>query len=116
MFFQAWNEAPIEVPEPFKRVMTPLMVKDNAGREIPFSVHFTEWEPGKQVDPHIHPDSMEAMLCISGKAHAKIDGKWVELSPGAMIVADRNEEHCIINDGEENLKVVCIINRIIGIR
>ena len=110
MFFQYSEENAIRVPEPFQRVMTPLMVTDTANRPIPFSVHFTEWEPGKQVDMHTHPDAMEAMLCVSGNAHAKIDGKWVDFVPGSMIVADKNEEHCIVNDGKEPLKVLCIFS------
>ena len=110
MFFEEKAENRIEVPEPFQRVMTPLMVTDHVDREIPFSVHFTEWEPGGQVDMHIHEDAMEAMLCVAGTAKAKIDGRWVELKPGSMIVADKKEEHCIINNGKETLKVVCIFS------
>lgn len=110
MFFRYSEENSIRVPEPFQRVMTPLMVTENAGRPIPFSVHFTEWEPGKKVDLHTHADAMEAMLCLSGTARAKIDGDWVDFVPGSMIVADKNEEHCIVNDGSENLKVLCIFS------
>lgn len=49
---------------------------------------------------HVHEDTMEAMLCIQGKAHAKIDGEWVQFVPGSMIVADKMEEQCIVNDGD----------------
>lgn len=110
MFFQYAKENAIQVPEPFKRVITPLMCRDNAGCPIPFSVHFTEWEPGRQVDMHCHEDAMEAMLCLSGSAQAMIDGEWVDFVPGSMIVADKKEAHCIRNDGDEKLEVLCIFS------
>ena len=110
MFFKYDEKNGIHVPEPFKRVMTPLMTTDQTERDIPFSVHITEWEPGRQVDMHIHEAAMEAMYCLSGNAHAKIDGQWVEFVPGSMIVADKNEEHCIVNDGNELLRVLCVFS------
>jgi quercetin dioxygenase-like cupin family protein len=110
MYFKYDEKNGIHVPEPFKRVMTPLMTSDLVDRELPFSVHFTEWEPGRRIDSHSHPDAMEAMYCLSGNAHAKIDGEWVEFVPGTMIVADKNEEHCIVNDGDELLRVFCIFS------
>lgn len=109
MFFEYNKNQSIHVPEPFKRIITPMMCTDTVdGRPLPFSVHFTEWEPGKKVDLHNHPTAMEAMYCLSGTARAKIDGEWVNFTPGKMIVADKHEEHCIENTGNELLRVLCI--------
>lgn len=100
----------ISVPAPFNRIMTPLMTADNAGRDIPFSVHFTEWAPGCKIDTHQHPDAMEAMYCMSGSGRAMADGEWVDFVPGVLLVADKGEEHMIENTGAEPLKVFCVFS------
>ena len=45
----------IAVPEPFKRYITPIFMKDNGEiQDSGFSIHLTEWEPGCKVDYHSH--------------------------------------------------------------
>lgn len=42
--------------------MTPYMTKDTADGPIDFSVHMTEWEPGAEVDEHLHDGAMYALI------------------------------------------------------
>jgi mannose-6-phosphate isomerase-like protein (cupin superfamily) len=110
MYFKYDEKNGINVPEPFNRMMTPLMVKDNVERELPFSVHYTEWQPGSCIDAHIHENAMEMMFCVSGKAKAMVNGEWFDLVPDSMIVADKYDEHSIVNDGDELLRVLCVFS------
>ena len=45
MFFTYDAKNGIKVPEPFNRVMTPIMTTDTASDPIDFSIHMTEWAP-----------------------------------------------------------------------
>lgn len=110
MYFKYDGKNAIKVPSPFERVMTPLMVKDNVDLELPFSVHYTEWKPGCVIDTHVHENAMEMMLCISGKGRAMVNGEWFDLVPDSMIVADKNDEHSIVNNGDEMLRILCVFS------
>ncbi|MCC8190384.1 MAG: ectoine synthase [Planctomycetes bacterium] len=110
MIFQYDPAQAIEVPAPFNRIMTPMMMADNAGREIPFSIHFTEWAPGCKIDTHQHDSAMEAMYCVSGSGRAMADGEWVDFVPGTLLVADKGETHMIENTGSETLRVFCVFS------
>ncbi len=110
MFFEYDENNGIQVPAPFNRVMTPFMTTDTTSHTLPFSVHMTEWEPGCQVDPHLHENAMEAMYFLSGTARAMVNDEWYDCRPHSMIVADKMEPHCIINTGSEKLRVLCIFS------
>ncbi|RGY97825.1 ectoine synthase [Clostridium sp. AM58-1XD] len=99
----------IAVPEPFKRYITPIFMKDNGEiQDSGFSIHLTEWEPGCKVDYHSHDGGLEAMYCLSGRGIAAVDGKIHEFRPDTVIIAAEHEKHQIINTGEEMLRVLCI--------
>lgn len=111
MFYEYKKENSIHVPAPFKRIITPLFMKDDdIIVDANFSVHLTEWEPGCEIDEHFHPDGMEAMYLMSGKGLAVIDGKNYEFKPDSMIVAPPGISHKIVNTGEELLRVLCIFS------
>ena len=110
MIFRYDEDNGIPVPPPFARVMTPLMTTDTAGRDIPFSIHFTEWPAGSRIDLHAHPDAMEAMYCVSGAGRAMADGEWTDFVPGVLLVADKGEDHVIENTGTETLRVFCVFS------
>lgn len=100
----------IPVPFPFNRVMTPIMTAEMVDHPIDFSVHMTEWEPGAEVDLHIHPDSTEVMYCLSGHGVASVDGVEYDFVPDSMISAFPGHKHQIKNTGTESLKVLCIFS------
>lgn len=103
--------AGIHVPEPFRRTMTPMFMGDDPQIQgVGFSIHFTEWEPGCEIDMHAHADATEAMYCLSGSGVATAGGESHPFFPGAMIVAPPGVSHKIQNTGEEPLKVFCVFS------
>lgn len=110
MFFAFDGKGSIHVPFPFNRVMTPYMMPETATSHIDFSIHMTEWEPGAEVDEHIHDSGMEAMYCLSGSGTASVGGTVYEFTPNTMIAAAPGERHRIRNTGTEKLRVLCIFS------
>lgn len=110
MYYKYDEKNGIKVPSPFNRVMTPLMTTDTTDKEIPFSVHTTEWEPGAQVDLHSHAASTETMFCLSGHGKAMVNDEVFDFVPYSMICALPGEKHQIINTGDELLRVLCIFS------
>ena len=103
--------AGISVPDPYRRVMTPLFMGDDPDiHGVGFSIHITEWEPGCAVDNHAHADATEAMYCLSGTGIATTDGEDHPFIPGSMIVAPPGVFHRIENTGTEKLRVLCIFS------
>ena len=111
MYYKYDPEKSIHIPAPFKRAITPLfMGDDDKIKETNFSVHFTEWAPGCEIDSHCHDSAMEAMYCISGEGIAEVDNESHEFVPGSMIVAPPGVQHKIQNTGTETLRVFCIFS------
>ena len=110
MFFTYDSAKSIHVEKPYQRVMTPYMTPDTTSYPIDFSVHITEWAPGSQVDEHMHPDSMEAMYCLSGHGTASVGDQVYDLVPDSMIVAAPGQLHCIKNTGDVLLRCLCIFS------
>ncbi|MGP1419508.1 MAG: cupin domain-containing protein [Sphaerochaetaceae bacterium] len=110
MFFSYNEKKSIKVPFPFNRVMTPYMTKDTADGPIDFSVHMTEWEPGAEVDEHLHDGATEAMYCLEGEGTASVNDNVYNLKPNTMIAALPGEKHKIRNTGHSKLRVLCIFS------
>lgn len=110
MYYRYDKSNSIHVPEPFCRAMTPCMMADSGDGEPPFSIHYTEWEPGKRIDSHLHEHAMEAMICVAGAGKATLNGVTYDFVPDSMIVADKFDEHSIYNDGTETLRVLCVFS------
>lgn len=112
MYYYVYDpSAGIPVPEPYRRVMTPLFMADDPDiQNVGFSIHFTEWEPGCEIDTHAHPDATEAMYCLSGTGVAETAGESHPFFPGSMIVAPPGVSHRIRNTGSETLRVFCVFS------
>lgn len=110
MFFSFDENQSIKVPFPFSRVMTPYMMPDTADCPVSFSIHLTEWEPGAEVDEHIHEDALEAMYCIAGSGAASVNDRVYSLTADTMIAAAPGERHRIKNTGTGPLRVLCIFS------
>lgn len=110
MYFAYDPTRGIHVEKPYQRVMMPYMMPDTASCPIDFSVHLTEWEPGSQVDEHLHQDAMEVMFCIAGHGTASVGDQVYDLTKNSMIAAAPGELHCIKNTGTETLRCLCIFS------
>lgn len=110
MFFRYDPEKSIHVSFPFSRVMTPYMMPDTAGRDLDFSLHMAEWQPGAEVDEHAHESGLEAMYCLSGSGIARVNGEEFEFVADTMIAAAPGERHYIKNTGDAPMRVLCIFS------
>ena len=111
MFYKYDFANAIEVPEPFKRYITPIFMGDDEKiKNCAFSIHMTEWEPGRKIDNHSHPDATEAMFCISGSADINIGGEKHKFTSGCLIVAEPGVTHEIVNTGKDMLRVFCVFS------
>ena len=111
MYYEYTEDKNIHVPEPFKRIITPLfMADDPVITESNFSIHITEWDPGGQVDLHTHAGAMEAMYCMAGEGEVIINDEVKPFKPDTMIVAPPGINHMIKNTGTERLRVLCIFS------
>ncbi len=110
MYFKYDPSKGIHVEIPYQRIMTPMMMPDTADCPINYSIHMTEWNPGSQVDDHLHEDAMETMYCLSGHGTATCNGIEYDLVPNSMITAAPGEMHCIRNTGDEVLRCLCIFS------
>ena len=110
MYFSYDLDRAIRVEKPYQRIMMPYMMPDTATCPIDFSVHLTEWNPGSQVDEHLHEAAMEVMYCVSGSGIASVGDETFELVPNSMIAAAPGELHCIKNTGNEPLRCLCIFS------
>ena len=110
MYFSYDSGREIHVSNPYKRTMIPYMMSDTASCPINFSVHLTTWEPGSQVDEHMHPDAMEVMFCIAGHGTASVGDQEYDFCVNSMIAAAPGEMHCIKNTGDTQLVAVCVFS------
>jgi mannose-6-phosphate isomerase-like protein (cupin superfamily) len=100
----------ISVPQPYKRVLTPYLMPENAPCPLDFSIHLCEWEPGDKNDLHTHEDATEAMYVLSGAGTALCGDNTVQLRPGGLLVAFPGQRHVIENTSTEKLVLLCVFS------
>ncbi len=110
MFGQYDPNRTVHVCEPYKRRITPVYMTDTVPRDIEFSVHVTEWEPGCVIEPHSHDYGTEAMYCMEGKGTCLLNGEQREFVPGVVMVAHTGDTHEIRNTGDTLLRVLCVFS------
>lgn len=62
--------------------------------------------PGCSSDPHSHKIAEESFLIIKGSGIIKIENQNFNVSAGDCIFVEPNEQHTVINTGEEPLECV----------
>ena len=67
------------------------------------STAFSElvFEPGSMAPPHYHPETEEAMYCVSGELVAMYGGDEIPFGPGDMFVAEAGVRHTVFNASSE---------------
>ncbi len=110
MYIKYDQKNEISVPAPYKRLLTTYLMPENAPAGLPYSVHLCEWEPGQQNDMHSHTVETETMYVLSGHGKAICGSEEISLEPNGMLVASPGQEHVIINNGNENLRLLCIFS------
>jgi len=69
-----------------------------------------ELEPGGHAPDHKHDDK-ERVVVISGKGVIKLGNERKEIQPNDFIEIHANEDHQLINTGDEPLVIVCFRNQ-----
>lgn len=65
--------------------------------------------PGSSSGMHLHETSSEIIYVLSGRGKAIIEGKEEVLEPGVCHYCKKGQSHSVINDGDENLVMFCIV-------
>lgn len=101
-----WEEEGVTVPEPYKRHIKIVLAPDKRNvEEITFS-HVVIY-PNSKTDYHTH-DRPELIIVIAGRGKSICDGKETRIEPDMALWVQASEEHQLVNDGEEMLKIVTV--------
>ena len=63
----------------------------------------TRIPPGSSIGKHIQSSGDDVNYVLDGRGKAICDGKEESLVPGVCHICPKGSEHCIINDGKEDL-------------
>ena len=64
---------------------------------------------GSTVGVHTHETSAEIIFILSGKGKSVCDGKEEFLSAGDCHYCPKGSEHCLINEGEDDLIFYAVV-------
>ena len=84
------------------------VVIGKADDDVNFCMRVIELEPGAQVPPHTHPWEHQQFY-HSGTGHFIKGGERIELGPGSVVYVAPDEEHHVMNTGNEPLVFVCLV-------
>ncbi|NTU46246.1 cupin domain-containing protein [Candidatus Roizmanbacteria bacterium] len=65
-------------------------------------------EPGETFEPHAHADSEEIFYFLEGYGEMTVDGETFDITPGGVIVIEKDEQHSVKNTGEETLRFITV--------
>ena len=65
--------------------------------------------PGASVGVHRHETSSEIIFILKGRGKSLCDGKEELLVAGDCHYCPKGSEHCLINDGEEDLLFYAVV-------
>jgi mannose-6-phosphate isomerase-like protein (cupin superfamily) len=69
-----------------------------------------ELDPKGHTPDHTHHDR-ERLVVISGNGEIKVSGRRQPIKPQDFIELDANEQHQVVNSGDEKLAFVCFRNQ-----
>ena len=73
-----------------------------------FCMRVFEVEPGSSTPSHSHPWEHE-MFVLSGWGEAVSEQGEIPVEKDTVIFIPADEHHCIMNNGNEILKIICVI-------
>ncbi|GAV19161.1 cupin domain protein [Mariprofundus micogutta] len=76
--------------------------------ELPGSVRLSHavFKPGQKASAHKHTDLYEVFYLLGGTGVITVDGVSQPLEKGSCIRIDSNEEHELVNNGDEEMTVL----------
>jgi len=86
-------------------ILKSVLLSEN---DLPGSVRLSHavFKPGQRACEHLHTDLHEVFYLISGSGHIKVDGVSLPIEQGCCFRIDPNEQHELINSGDENMTVL----------
>ena len=73
-----------------------------------FCMRVFDVEPGSSTPSHEHPWEHEIYI-LSGRGLAVGEQGETEIAKDSVIFIPPNEHHCIVNNGSETLRLICVI-------
>lgn len=84
------------------------VVIGKADDDVNFCMRVIEVAPGAQIPPHAHPWEHQQFY-HAGTGYMVRNGEQVPLGPGSVAYVAPDEEHHVVNTGEDNMVIVCLI-------
>jgi mannose-6-phosphate isomerase-like protein (cupin superfamily) len=86
-----------------------------------FTFGIIEFQPGRELEAHVHADEDDAFYILSGELTFLLGGERVPAPPGTFVLVPPGTEHGFRNDGEEPVRMLNIhapagFDRRIGLR
>ena len=66
-------------------------------------------EPGASLPEHAHGRNDELKLVVSGSGTGRVDGRPIEVSPGALVFTGRGVTHAYTNTGDGEMTILWLI-------
>ena len=73
-----------------------------------FCMRVFEVQPGSATPSHAHPWEHE-MFVLSGRGAVVGEAGATEIDKGTVLFITPDENHCLVNKGNEPLRMVCLI-------
>lgn len=67
-------------------------------------------DPGSCSNPHTHSDAEEIFYVVSGYGQIRVGGEVADVGPGSCVFVPIGQEHQLINNHDETLKVVAVVS------
>lgn len=65
--------------------------------------------PGSTIGLHTHETNCEIFYILSGRGRVLCDGEYEQLGPGDCHYLPQSHAHSLINDGDEDLRLLAIV-------
>ena len=73
-----------------------------------FNFQIIEIQPGRVLEPHVHPEEDDAFYILEGEMTFMLDGRDVAGPPGTFVLVTPGIEHGFRNDGATPVRMLNI--------
>lgn len=84
------------------------VVIGKADDDVNFCMRVIELQPGAQIPLHKHPWEHQQFY-HKGSGYIVKNGENVDLGPGSVVYVAPDEEHHVVNTGDESMIIVCLV-------
>jgi len=96
------------VPEPYRRSLQLVLDKSDGKDVQDFTFLLSTLFPYEgKTDSHVHPVD-ELIYIVSGYGYSLGGGQKTPVKTGTMVYASAGEEHQIVNESNETMRLLCV--------